>query len=142
LVFRKAEPIVGGREFVVDTETGKLEAGAQKASMNNFQGRYAIRHEGDGPGACMNPRRHGWGGPPRGEDSPGGVTRAPALAVAPRGEIKLPEVVKRDIPELDIKAKKAGCGCHTSDPAGLAAGLALVALGIRRPSRRRGRRIG
>src|SRR6185503_18306156 len=59
LVFRAAPPIVGGREFV--RNGGKLEEGAQPSSINNFQGRYAIRHPWTGPIACANPRRGLWG---------------------------------------------------------------------------------
>jgi hypothetical protein len=67
LVFQAAEDIVGGREFVVDAE-GNLEEGARPADWggNNFQGRYAIRHEWEGEIACENPVRGVWGGPPGG----------------------------------------------------------------------------
>src|SRR6185312_3062108 len=58
LVFRAADPIVGGRERVVDAATGKLEEGARPDATNNFQGRYAIRHPWTGPIACKNPHRH------------------------------------------------------------------------------------
>lgn len=50
LVFKAAPPIVGGREFVQSGD--KLEEGAKPASVNNFQGRYAIRHRWTGPVAC------------------------------------------------------------------------------------------
>ncbi|MFK7988104.1 MAG: DUF2330 domain-containing protein [Sandaracinaceae bacterium] len=59
LVFRVAGPIQGGREHG--------GPGAQPASSNNFQGRYAIRHRWEGPIACANPIRDRWGGPPRGQ---------------------------------------------------------------------------
>ena len=39
------------------------EEGAVKASTNNFQGRYAIRHTWQGAIACKEPRRGVWGGP-------------------------------------------------------------------------------
>src|SRR5262245_8265322 len=62
LVFKAAPPIVGGREFVQAGD--KLEEGAKPSSVNNFQGRYAIRHRWTGPIACKDPRRNVWGGPP------------------------------------------------------------------------------
>ena len=100
LVFRAAAPIVGGREHVVGGN-GKLEEGAQASSINNFQGRYAIRHRWTGPVACASPRRGIWGGPPD-----GGMARPEAalgLAFAPRAEIKLPAVVVGDVPELGLR---------------------------------------
>jgi MYXO-CTERM domain-containing protein len=100
LQFKTADPIVGGREHVIDPQTHKLEEGAQKSSMNNFQGRYAIRHEWTGPIKCANPVRGRWGGP-NGQDKP---TTKPGLdlAFAPRGAVKLPEAVKQPIPELAL----------------------------------------
>src|SRR5262249_2551741 len=61
LVFEQAKPIVGGREFV--QSDGKLEQGARPDQVNNFQGRYAIRHFWKGPIRCEHPRRGEWGGP-------------------------------------------------------------------------------
>ncbi|MEZ4262960.1 MAG: DUF2330 domain-containing protein [Polyangiaceae bacterium] len=59
LVFRKAEPIVGGREILRD---GKLDHGATKTTgSSSFQGRYAIRHPWTGKIACAEPRRGVWG---------------------------------------------------------------------------------
>jgi hypothetical protein len=159
LVFREAEPIVGGREHVIDAQTGKLEEGAQKDSVNNFQGRYAIRHEWTGPISCPNPRRHVWGGPPGGGRI--GTSAALGLAFAPRGQVQLASAfVPTEVPEiglhngvLDVIPKpppkpqpiaaspqvRDGCGCAANDPAGLAGGLLLVGLGILRPGRRRTR---
>jgi MYXO-CTERM domain-containing protein len=153
LVFAKASAIVGGREFVVDPKTGKLEEGAREDSMNNFQGRYAIRHEWTGPIECANPVRGRWGGPPAGEPYREPVA-ARDLAFAPRGQVQLPQLVAEDVPEIDVKAagvapagtgaggakkpydksgpetEKKGCGCASSDgnAAGTAALSALVAL--------------
>jgi MYXO-CTERM domain-containing protein len=109
LQFKQASPIVGGREFVVDPQSGKLEEGARPDSTNNFQARYAIRHEWTGPIACANPIRHRWGGPPSGVAAPG-TQPATGLAFAPRNQIALPQVVLRDLPEIDVKsdAKHAG----------------------------------
>ena len=109
LVFKQASPIVGGREFV--QSGGMLEEGARADSINNFQARYAIRHEWTGPITCSNPVRHAWGGPPpevtqqRRAIIATGVKPATGLAFAPRNTIALPEVVRRDVPEIDIHAK-------------------------------------
>nr|HEX4317698.1 DUF2330 domain-containing protein [Kofleriaceae bacterium] len=128
LHFKQAESLEGGREGMVGTMSGV---------GNDFQARYAIRHKWTGPIQCTDPRRGVWGGPPS------GVTRAEPvaatrLAFAPRGQIKLPEVVTRDVPELDIVAKKQGCGCQTSDSGGLAVVAAAIAIAAR-PRRRRTR---
>jgi len=107
LEFKAADPIVGGREFVIDDKTQKLEEGAQKSTVNNFQGRYAIRHEWTGPVTCQNPIRGRWGGPPADVIAQGvkptGVKPALGLAFAPRGEVKLPEAVRQRIPELGLE---------------------------------------
>src|SRR6185369_6316223 len=99
LVFKAAPPIVGGREFVRDG--GKLEEGAQPSSVNNFQGRYAIRHRWTGPVACANPRRGIWGGPPNGGGTP--PQAALNLAFAPRGEVQLATSIKGDVPEIGLR---------------------------------------
>jgi hypothetical protein len=155
LEFRAAAPIVGGREHVVDPQTQKLEAGAQPDSINNFQGRYIIRHKWTGTVSCQNPRFGVWGGPPS------GGTQAPiaatGLAFVPRGQLQLAAAVTGDVPELGVIAKTPApaesahapeaptytvtksSGCQTGDPAGLACGLSAVGLAISR-SRRRGTR--
>jgi MYXO-CTERM domain-containing protein len=152
LVFRKAEPIAGGREFRSD---GKLEKGAQKAGQNNFQARYAIRHPWKGRIACPKPQRGRWGGPPGSQGVVGDPTPALDLAFAPRGGIELASFIKSDVSELDIKAKRpvrqseppvpvgaktpppgadSACGCTVpgqtpSTPVGAwMLGLALLAL--------------
>ncbi|HEU0033747.1 MAG TPA: DUF2330 domain-containing protein [Kofleriaceae bacterium] len=164
LRFREAEAIAGGREHM--TSNGKLEEGWEKASINNFQGRYAIRHPWTGPLTCKDPKRGRWGGPPaeitaKPDFVPSGVKPAVDLAYAPRGTVELPKVVKRDIPELGIRAaagaavatpnvgttpstpastpgktedKKTGCGCETGGEPGTLAlvGLAAAAFAWRR----------
>jgi MYXO-CTERM domain-containing protein len=147
LVFKAAEPIIGGRE--VRNAAGALEERASPSSNNNFQARYAIRHEWTGTITCKDPVRGRWGGPPSGiADS--GVKPALDVAFAPRGAAKLPELVRQDIPELEVKAtgangqteptagssapqtpvtppaatpdptpkKKSGCGCQTDGEGG------------------------
>jgi hypothetical protein len=99
IVFRAAPPIIGGRE--VAGPTGELEHGAQPASMNNFQGRYAIRHPWKGAIACANPHRGVWGGPPMG--TPGSAPRAAQdLAFVARGAVELPALLRSDVPELGL----------------------------------------
>ncbi len=63
LVFQAAPAIVGGREFM--QQDGQLERGAveQPGGYSNFQARYIIRHEWQGPIECDNPQRGIWGGP-------------------------------------------------------------------------------
>ena len=126
LVFKQAEPIIGGREGAGQ--------GASPAGTNNFQARYAIRHKWTGPITCLDPKRGVWGGPPAGEQGDTGAKPALGLAFAPRGGVKLEEVLARDVPEIAVKKKRAtGCGCQSSDPAGLVALLVLGALGFFRP---------
>jgi hypothetical protein len=102
LVFKAAPPIVGGREHVI--ANGKLEEGAQPSSVNNFQGRYAIRHRWTGPVACKSPQRNIWGGPPgRGRPTP---RTALNLAFAPRGQVQLTTSIKQDVPEIGLRSGK------------------------------------
>ncbi|HEY5936007.1 MAG TPA: DUF2330 domain-containing protein [Kofleriaceae bacterium] len=124
LRFKDAPPIVGGREHL--QSDGKIEEGYQTSTVNNFQGRYAIRHRWTGPLACASPVRGRWGGPPAEVASrPGfqytGVKPAVDIALAPRGGIDLPKVVRRDVPELDLKAVGATIATPTpttpADPA-------------------------
>jgi MYXO-CTERM domain-containing protein len=160
LIFKEAAAIIGGRE--VRGADGKLEERASPSGMNNFQGRYAIRHEWTGPISCAQPQRGIWGGPPAGEPSAPMLT-AQNTAFAPRGKAQLPALVAQDIPEIEVRAagaaasaptmvapatsprgsgaeapaapvKKAGsCGCQSSEGAGSGALLVLgVALGLRR----------
>ena len=162
LVFKAAEPIVGGRES--RGANGKLEERATPSGMNNFQARYAIRHEWTGAITCKAPVRDRWGGPPSGVASTG-VKPALDLAFAPRGAAKLPDLVRQDIPELGVKVaaagadpqpatptppvpttpttkpeakKKSGCGCQTDGDGGalaLVGGVGVLALVLRRRKR-------
>ncbi len=159
LVFTRAEPVVGGREFLTmqkaDPKKGvELEKGAKPSGFNQFQARYAIRHPWTGPIACENPRRGIWGGPPH-----GGSARAPVpatdLAAVQRNGIQLATYVKSPIEELSLKkdgppAASAPDGSfpshgapaslsrdrHKSSPYGyfmlgfVGAGIALVAVGM------------
>ncbi len=109
LIFRKADPIMGGREVMVgvpkdnnDTTSRKLETGSQPAPFNNFQGRYAIRHPWTGSMTCPNPQRGRWGGPPSGERN-NSTTVAKDLAFAPRDGVKLASFVRHDVPEIHLQ---------------------------------------
>ena len=144
LVFRAADPVVGGREHVTGAN-GELEKGAVKDSYNNFQARYAIRHAWTGPIACSKPRRGIWGGPPNGNNTPLPATN---LAAAPRGEVKLAATVKSGLDDPDSWDRAAqqfqnapagalgprrACGCEVpGGPAtfGLAAAGAFSALAL------------
>jgi MYXO-CTERM domain-containing protein len=155
LSFGNAPAIVGGREFVVDQQTGKLEEGSREDYQNNFQGRYIIRHEWTGPIECASPQRHVWGGPP---GSYGGPSVSPGkdLAHAPRGAEKLPQMVAQDVPEIGIRAAGSapisqptsgaepspgaaahgkGCGCQSSSSGGGTLVLVAAALLLRRRRR-------
>jgi hypothetical protein len=145
LVFKGASPIVGGREQMA--ADGKLEERARPDSYNNFQGRYAIRHEWTGEIKCEHPIRGRWGGPPGGmdiADGAGETKSATNTAFAPRGQLELPMVVAEDVPEIDVKAGvplprptaanrgPRGCACNGSGAdVGLAIGL-LVLVFVRR----------
>ncbi len=166
LVFKQADPIVGGREHL--QASGKLEERSQPSGTNNFQARYAIRHPWTGEITCKDPVRGRWGGPPAGVTG-GGVKPALDLAFAPRGKAALAQLVGQDIPELAIKAagglpatagtppaspgqtrppagtsdpgtkKKTGCGCSSGGPGGKLAGAGTGLLLLALVSRRRQR---
>jgi hypothetical protein len=157
LVFRAAPPIEGGRE--VRDQSGKLENGSKAGGINNFQGRYAIRHAWNGPVTCDNPVRGVWGGPPEGLRVAGDVGPKPALnvAFAPRGA-SLPSFLAQDVPELSVKAagsppagwsapRSGGCGAcviglgSTGERAALSAAAAAVAAGVALAVRRRRRQL-
>ena len=102
LVFKEAKAIAGGREFM--GSAGKLEEGATDSYSNNFQGRYAMRHEWTGPIECEAPRRGIWGGPPGGGRS-AAPKAATDLAFAARGSMSLVQMVPEGIPELGLNQR-------------------------------------
>jgi hypothetical protein len=127
LVFRAAEPIVGGRGM--PNQQGLLtEERAQPGPMNNFQGRYAMLNKWEGAIECDSPMRGQWGGPPgqpmpiwgapnpmlRGEET-GAPPNAPARPanVPPVTAIGL--LVTRDVPEIGVVAGQAEAR-HPNDP--------------------------
>ncbi len=99
LVFKEASAITGGRERM--GAKGQLEQASSPGRVNNFQARYAIRHEWQGAIECKDPRRGIWGRPPAGQSAPQ-TQPATDLAFAARGNIKLTSVVPAGIPELDV----------------------------------------
>jgi hypothetical protein len=119
LVFKAAPPIVGGREFL--QASGQLEERSQPSSINNFQGRYAIRNKWTGKISCANPRRNIWGGPPSGGAKP--TQSALGLAFAPRGQVQLGRSIRGDVPEIGLRKGKllplprAGLKGHGAGPA-------------------------
>jgi MYXO-CTERM domain-containing protein len=150
LVFRAAAAVAGGREM--RDAAGRVETGAQAAGVNNFQARYAIRHEWTGPIECTSPVRGRWGGPPPGTQRAGPQV-GKDLAFAPRGQVQLAQMVIGDVPEVEVKAaggveppkpaatdtkagaeEKKGCGCAAG---GDRASFALVLLVLAMISRRK-----
>jgi hypothetical protein len=84
----------------VRDDDGQLEHGASSAQVNNFQGRYVIRHAWTGAMRCDRPVRGRWGGPPDGH------TNTPQAAVntafAQRGSVALASLVKTPAPEIGL----------------------------------------
>jgi hypothetical protein len=102
LVFRAAEPVVGGREEF--TQGAAQSQTATPSNANNFQARYVIRHPWEGAMACDHPVRDQWGGPPEGQ--PENVAVAPSHG--PRTPVQLETML---VPTL------AGAPSNTAPPA-------------------------
>jgi hypothetical protein len=104
LVFREAKPVLGGRANWNGTAG---DAGAQvseSGGINNFQGRYIMRHYWTGAVACDKPVFDRWGGPPGGAGPPA-PTAAKGLATAPRGKVALADTVQSPVPLLGMRGK-------------------------------------
>jgi hypothetical protein len=148
LVFREAPPIVGGRERY--DASGNLETGSEQGTVNNFQGRYIIRHHWTGPVMCQDPTFGRWGGPPGEEGGPsistnpspntdGGQEQSPGSL----DDSQLEELVIDAIPELGVtpaprERSDAACtvrGVHGAIPAGFAVVLGLFGLAVIRRRR-------
>ncbi|MEZ4460654.1 MAG: DUF2330 domain-containing protein [bacterium] len=97
LVFKAVNPIVGGREFVVDPDTGKLEEGAQESDINNFQGRYIIRNPWTGAVDCAEPNTS-WSSQTKADKSPN-TKGTDVVLDADRNLV--PDIIG-SVPELDI----------------------------------------
>ena len=128
LIFQEASPIVGGRE--IRNGQNVLDQGAaEDAQVNNFQGRYIIRHAWEGSVFCLSPEYGIWEGPPS------GGSNGPVSAMSPNSEgtsanaegddllsDDLNELVLTPIPELGIIGQQAsglnggeGCGCQSNE---------------------------
>ena len=100
LVFTQARPVVGGRG---SAGISREKPGAvEMASVNNFQGRYIIRNYWKGKVTCDNPVWNRWGGPPSGGTKTMAMKRT---SKAPRGAIKLTELVRSNVPQLSLPGK-------------------------------------
>jgi hypothetical protein len=102
LVFREAKPVMGGRANWNGTNG---DAGAQvseSGGINNFQGRYIIRHYWKSPVTCKTPTYDRWGGPPGNEHGQAPPAAAKGLATAPRGKVALRSSVRSPVPLLGI----------------------------------------
>ena len=117
LIFREAKPVMGGRANGNGTNgdegatvaTGVRDDrnvfGFKGADVNNFQGRYIIRHYWDKPVACKDPHYDQWGGPPGVPLGQIKLTAAKGLATAPRGKVVLTAEVRSPVPLLGIAGK-------------------------------------
>ncbi len=103
LVFTPARPVVGGRGNA--GRSTESPGGVELASVNNFQGRYIIRHYWEGKVACENPIWGRWGGPPQGQANK--TQAATNLASAKRGAVKLKKSVRSNLPQLSLPGKSA-----------------------------------
>ncbi|MFN3196915.1 MAG: DUF2330 domain-containing protein [Bradymonadia bacterium] len=101
LVFTEAKPVRGGRANWDGTGV-EAPGSVDMASVNNFQGRYIIRHFWEGKVECKNPRYGRWGGPPSNPDGKKKAAAATDLANAPRGDVVLEKVVRSNLPQLKI----------------------------------------
>ena len=102
LIFKEAKPAMGGRANWNGTSA---DAGASvDTGVNNFQGRYIIRHYWEGAVKCQTPTYGTWGGPPggSGEEDRRTAQAAKGVALAPRGRVQLRKVVRSPVPTLGI----------------------------------------
>jgi hypothetical protein len=104
LVFREAKPVMGGRANWNGT-SGDAGAQVMDRGINNFQGRYIIRHYWEGPVTCQDPIYDEWGGPPGNPHDRPAPTAAKGLASAPRGKVVLKAEARSPVPLLGIAGK-------------------------------------
>jgi len=106
LIFREAKPAMGGRANWNGTNGDEGAAVATDGGgVNNFQGRYIIRHYWDKPVTCKDPAYDVWGGPPGNPNGRPTPTAAKGLATAPRGKVVLKAEVRSAVPLLGIPSK-------------------------------------
>ncbi|MEZ4436959.1 MAG: DUF2330 domain-containing protein [bacterium] len=101
LVFVPAGPVTGGRGNAGLSQ--EPPGGVEKASVNNFQGRYIIRHYWTGKVACDDPQYGRWGGPPNGGQPP--AIAAGDLGTVERKPVALQSVVRSALPQLGLPGK-------------------------------------
>src|SRR4030095_10679900 len=105
----EASGLIGGRE---EFNQKQQDHGAKPSSINNFQGRYIIRHPWTAPITCADPRRGGWAAPPS-ATAPASIV-AKDTAFAPRGKVSLASLLREPVPELQLPptgaAAQKGCG--------------------------------
>jgi MYXO-CTERM domain-containing protein len=145
LVFREAPAIEGGRGVPPAGHDRKLEQESGPSGMNNFQGRYIIKHPWKGAIACQHPVRDRWGVPPGwqpGQPMPSSAAKGTAFA---RRDASLASLLTADVPELGFTApapppptppptnapakpptRSRACGCDVGGHG--AADVSLVAL--------------
>jgi MYXO-CTERM domain-containing protein len=107
LVFKQADPIVGGRG--IPDQKGMLDQSVQKqpGGVDNFQGRYVILHPWEKELTCQNPQRGQWGGPQ-------GMGTPPSTMNATNGALKgatpkagdLANLLAESVPSLAVDAKR------------------------------------
>ena len=102
LVFKKADPVVGGRG--VPNDLGALEETEVRPSgVNNFQGRYVILHPWEKELTCSDPVRGRWGGPDGNRTPLTQGSRNGALSGGAPQAGNLPRLLAEAIDELDVE---------------------------------------
>ncbi|MEO8707135.1 MAG: hypothetical protein ABI867_44320, partial [Kofleriaceae bacterium] len=139
LRFKAVDPIAGGREL----PGGQPEEGSQPAPINNFQGRYILRHRWLGPLTCEKPVRGRWGGPEGGASPVSQPVKNAAFAKrGTAGDLAAAIVSATASAPQAVPASGAtrtttssGCCQGSSDSGGLVSslGLALWLVTRRRP---------
>lgn len=102
LVFVPAKPVRGGRGHAGKSQ--EPPGGVEDSPVNNFQGRYIIRHYWAGEVSCDNPRYGIWGGPPGGGQK---VKAAGDLGTVKRAPVALKSAVRSSLPQLGLPGKPA-----------------------------------
>ncbi len=144
LVFTEAIPVVGGREHYIDE--GILEPGAREDTINNFQGRYIIRHDWDGAVTCIEPIYQQWAGPD-GSMDPGAPqtalspnTEGTSVTETPPASDNLSDYIAEPIPELGVEpttdepptdpgdSESDGSFCASSRVPAAGSGMALLLI--------------
>jgi len=99
LVFRPADPIVGGRGM--PDRRGRMTEQPGRSRANQFQGRYVMLNRWRGAIECANPRRGVWGGPPAGTRAR--TSSATNTAFIRRRSAPLERWIRDDVPEIGLR---------------------------------------